>query len=433
MIFAEHLSRMWWSYVVIFIMLCLSAYFSASEIAFNTSNKMRLRHAAENGSSTARIAYHITQDFTTALSAILIGNNLANIAISTCTTLIVLDLFRDNVAIASTAATILVTVIILVFGEIIPKIVAVQVAEGFAKAVSIPLRALMIVTKPVVWVFSKMLTLLDRVWVKMGEQGPSVTEDDLETILETVEDEGVIDEERAELLQSALDFGDLQAYEILTPRVDMLSIDIEDDWAEILGTVYESSFSRIPVYEDTIDNIIGILHLNHFFKELVEKPQFDLRGILMPVNYVPRTMALDDVLATMKKRQCHMVIVADEYGGTMGCLTMEDVLEELVGDIWDESDEIEEEVVELAEDAYEVDGGMGIYDFLEEFDIDDRDFDDDNATVSGWAIEMLGDYPEVGASFDYENLTLTVKEMDSRRVARLAVKVNPLPEEEEED
>jgi len=353
-----------------------------------------------------------------------------NIASSSVATVIAVSLMGDEGAAIATAV---MTVLILTFGEIIPKIVAVQVAEGFAKAVSIPLRALMIVTKPVVWVFSKMLTLLDRVWVKMGEQGPSVTEDDLETILETVEDEGVIDEERAELLQSALDFGDLQAYEILTPRVDMLSIDIEDDWAEILGTVYESSFSRIPVYEDTIDNIIGILHLNHFFKELVEKPQFDLRGILMPVNYVPRTMALDDVLATMKKRQCHMVIVADEYGGTMGCLTMEDVLEELVGDIWDESDEIEEEVVELAEDAYEVDGGMGIYDFLEEFDIDDRDFDDDNATVSGWAIEMLGDYPEVGASFDYENLTLTVKEMDSRRVARLAVKVNPLPEEEEED
>ncbi|MBE5784755.1 MAG: HlyC/CorC family transporter [Clostridiales bacterium] len=418
------------SYLLIVLLIALSAFFSGSEISYASLNAMRMKNAAETGGKTTRLAYEILLAYDSALVTILIGNNLVNIASSSVATVIAVSLMGDEGAAIATAV---MTVLILTFGEIIPKIVAVQVAEGFAKAVSIPLRALMIVTKPVVWVFSKMLTLLDRVWVKMGEQGPSVTEDDLETILETVEDEGVIDEERAELLQSALDFGDLQAYEILTPRVDMLSIDIEDDWAEILGTVYESSFSRIPVYEDTIDNIIGILHLNHFFKELVEKPQFDLRGILMPVNYVPRTMALDDVLATMKKRQCHMVIVADEYGGTMGCLTMEDVLEELVGDIWDESDEIEEEVVELAEDAYEVDGGMGIYDFLEEFDIDDRDFDDDNATVSGWAIEMLGDYPEVGASFDYENLTLTVKEMDSRRVARLAVKVNPLPEEEEED
>lgn len=418
------------SYLLIVLLIILSAFFSGSEISYASLNAMRMKNAAETGSKTTKLAYKIFLAYDQALVTILIGNNLVNIASSSVATLIAVSLLGDEGAAIATA---IMTVLILTFGEIVPKIVAVQVAEGFAKAVAIPLRALMIVTKPIVWLFSKMLTLLDRIWAKMGEQGPSVTEDDLETILETVEDEGVIDEERAELLQSALDFGDVQAYEILTPRVDMLSIDIEDDWDEILETAYESSFSRIPVYEDTIDNIIGILHLNHFFKELVDKPQFDLRAILMPVNYVPRSMALDDVLATMKKRQCHMVIVTDEYGGTMGCLTMEDVLEELVGDIWDESDEIEEEVVELAEDAYEVDGGMGIYDFLEEFDIDDRDFDDDNATVSGWAIEMLGDYPEVGDSFEYENLTLTVKEMDNRRVACLSVKVNPLPEEEEED
>lgn len=165
----------------------------------------------------------------------------------------------------------------------------------------------------------------------------------------------------------------------------------------------------------------------------MDRPQFDLRSILMPVNFVHKTMPLDDVLAVMKTRQCHMVIVTDEYGGTMGCLTMEDVLEQLVGDIWDESDEIVDEFVQTGEDSYEADGNMRIYDFFEELDIDDRDFDDDNATLGGWAIEMLGDYPKVGDSFDYKNLTITVKKLQNLRVTRLAVQVRPLPPEEEEE
>lgn len=165
----------------------------------------------------------------------------------------------------------------------------------------------------------------------------------------------------------------------------------------------------------------------------MDRPQFDLRSILMPVNFVHKTMPLDDVLAVMKTRQCHMVIVTDEYGGTMGCLTMEDVLEQLVGDIWDESDEIVDEFVQTGEDSYEADGNMRIYDFFEELDIDDRDFDDDNATLGGWAIEMLGDYPKVGDSFNYKNLTITVKKLQNLRVTRLAVQVRPLPPEEEEE
>ena len=165
----------------------------------------------------------------------------------------------------------------------------------------------------------------------------------------------------------------------------------------------------------------------------MDRPQFDLRSILMPVNFVHKTMPLDDVLAVMKTRQCHMVIVTDEYGGTMGCLTMEDVLEQLVGDIWDESDEIVDEFVQTGDDSYEADGNMRIYDFFEELDIDDRDFDDDNATLGGWAIEMLGDYPKVGDSFDYKNLTITVKKLQNLRVTRLAVQVRPLPPEEEEE
>ncbi len=418
------------SYLLIILLIAFSAFFSGSEISYASLNRLRMKNAAETGGPAAKAAYWIYEAYDSALVTILIGNNLVNIASSSVATLIAVSLLGDDGAWVATAV---MTVLILTFGEIVPKIVAVQVSEGFAKAVALPLRAMMFVTKPIVWAFNKLLKLLDRIWARFGESGPSVTEDDLETIFETVEDEGVIDEDRAELLQSALDFDDVLAYEIITPRVDLLAIDIEDDWAEILQTAYDSPFSRIPVYEDTIDNIIGILHLNHFFKELVERPQFDLRGALMPVNFVHKTMPLNDVLAVMKKRQCHMVIVTDEYGGTMGCLTMEDVLEQLVGDIWDESDEIVDEFVQTGEDTYEADGDMRIYDFFEELDIDDRDFDDDNATLGGWAIEMLGDYPKAGDSFDYKNLTITVKKLQNLRVMRLAVQVHPLPPEEEEE
>ena len=418
------------SYLLIVLLIAFSAFFSGSEISYSSLNALRMKNAAESGGLAAKAAYWIYQAYDSALVTILIGNNLVNIASSSVATLIAVSLLGDEGAWAATAV---MTVLILTFGEIIPKIIAVQLPEGFAKFVALPLRVMMFITKPIVWVFNKLLMLLDRVWARFGESGPTVTEDDLETILETVEDEGVIDEDRAELLQSALDFGDVLAYEIITPRVDMLAIDIEDDWEEVLKTAYDSPYSRIPVYEDTIDNIIGILHLNHFFKELVEQPQFDLRSILMPVNFVHKTMPLDDVLTVMKKRQCHMVIVTDEYGGTMGCLTMEDVLEQLVGDIWDESDEIVDEFVQTGEDTYEADGDMRIYDFFEELDIDDRDFDDDNATLGGWAIEMLGDYPKVGDSFDYNNLTITVKKLQNLRVIRLAVQVHPLPPEEEEE
>ena len=418
------------SYLLIVLLIAFSAFFSGSEISYSSLNALRMKNAAESGGLAAKAAYWIYQAYDSALVTILIGNNLVNIASSSVATLIAVSLLGDEGAWAATAV---MTVLIHTFGEIIPKIIAVQLPEGFAKFVALPLRVMMFITKPIVWVFNKLLMLLDRVWARFGESGPTVTEDDLETILETVEDEGVIDEDRAELLQSALDFGDVLAYEIITPRVDMLAIDIEDDWEEVLKTAYDSPYSRIPVYEDTIDNIIGILHLNHFFKELVEQPQFDLRSILMPVNFVHKTMPLDDVLTVMKKRQCHMVIVTDEYGGTMGCLTMEDVLEQLVGDIWDESDEIVDEFVQTGEDTYEADGDMRIYDFFEELDIDDRDFDDDNATLGGWAIEMLGDYPKVGDSFDYKNLTITVKKLQNLRVIRLAVQVHPLPPEEEEE
>ena len=423
-----------WDYIAIVIFIIFSAFFSGSEIAYASVNELRLKKAAEaeGGSRLSKLAYGIYSRYDDALITILIGNNLVNIASSSVATVIAISTMGDDGAWVATAV---MTVIILTFGEIVPKIVAVESSFAFTHIAAIPLKILMIVTFPIVWVIEKTLGLFDRLFKKADDNASSaITEDDLETIIDTVEDEGVIDEDKAELLQSALDFDGVLAYEIITPRVDMLTIDIEDSFDEILETANSSSYTRLPVYEDTVDNIIGILHLNHFYKKLADDPEsFDIRQILMPVNFVHKTMPLDDVLKEMKRRQCHMVIVTDEYGGTMGCLTMEDVLEQLVGDIWDETDEIEPEFVQTGDDTYEVDGDMRIEDFFDELDIDDRDFDDDNTTVGGWAIEMLGDYPKVGDMFEYKNLTVTVKKLQNLRVVRVGVKVWPVKKEDEEE
>jgi len=232
-------------------------------------------------------------------------------------------------------------------------------------------------------------------------------------------------------LQSAFDFDEVQAYEIITPRVDMIAINADGDRNEMLELLLDSMYTRVPVYRDTIDNIIGILHVNLVIRELTEDPDADILGSLMEPVFVHKTMPLDDVLRMMRVKRSHLVVVTDEYGGVMGILTMEDVMEQLVGDIWDENDEIEPEVVELSDGTLVIDGDMRIEDFFDEVEFDDRDFDDDNATVGGFVVEQLGRYAEPGDEVAYENLAFTVLETDNRRIERLKVEV--LPEEEETD
>ena len=416
--------------IIIVVCLICSAFFSASEIAYASAGEVRLRCAAEEkGSLAARLALKIHGDYDKALATILIGNNLVNIASESVATVIVISLLGESQA---WVATIAMTVLVLIFGEIIPKVVAKTMPETFATLFAIPLRGLAILTKPLVFLVDCSLKLVSLLWKSKVEETPSVTEEELETIIDTVENEGVIDEDKCELIQSVFDFGDVQAYEIITPRVDMLSIDIESTHEEMVEIILNSSYSRIPFYEDTPDHIVGVLHLNVALKELVEDPNADLTALLMPTVYVHKTMPLDDVLSTMRREHSHMAVVTDEYGGVMGLLTMEDVLEQLVGDIWDESDEIEPEIVELCEGRFEIDGDMRIEDFFSEVDFDDRDFDDDNTTVGGFVVELLGHYAEVGDVVTYENIEFTILEVEERRVIKLNVQVTtPEPEAEE--
>lgn len=425
---------MTWAYIVIVVMVCLSAYFSASEIAFNTSNKMRLRRAAENGSKTAQLAYNISERFTTALSAILIGNNLANIAVSTCTTLIVLQLFPDHVGVASTVATVVVTVVILICGEIVPKVLAKQHADVVVRWVAIPTRILTIILSPLVGIVMALLFVLRKLWGKdRSEDDPTVTEQELVSIIDTVEEEGVIDEEQGELLQSTLEFPDTTVEEIMTPRIDVTAIDIDDEEKMRAIISDATQFSRLPVYEDSIDNIIGVLSLTRYQKAMLDEEKPNIRALMLKPCKLHKTMKLPAALAHLREQKVHLAIVIDEFGGTLGVVTMEDILEELVGDIWDDTDVIVTECVATGENTYEVTGDMNIEDCFEEIGFHaPEDFTCEYITMGGWAIEMLEADPHVGDSFSYRNLFIIVAGMDEERVTTLTVHVEPLPEEEEE-
>ena len=435
MTFAEHFANMWWAYVVIFVMICFSAYFSASEIAFNSANKMRLRKASDSGCKTAKIAYCICDKFTTSLSAILIGNNLANIAVSTCTTLIVMNLFKDNVALASTIATILVTVVILIFGEIVPKVLSKQNADVVVRIVAIPTRILTVILSPFVFIVMAILFVLRKMWgCDHKDDEPTVTEEELVSIIDTIEEEGVIDEDQGELLQSTLDFSDTTIEKIMTPRIDVTAIDIDDEEEKIAALLSDSTqFSRLPVYEDSIDNIVGILSLTRYYKATLDEEKPDIRSMLLKPCKLHKTMKLPAALAKLRETKMHLAVVIDEYGGTLGIVTMEDILEELVGDIWDDTDVIITECIATGENTYEVMGEMNIDDFFEEVEFTKpEDFSCEYSTMAGWAIQMLDADPHVGDSYRYENLFVIVAQMDEERVTKLTILVEELKSEEEE-
>ncbi len=430
--------------LVIFIMVLFSAFFSASEISFNASNKMRLKKSAEAGSKTAALAYKISENFTSALSAILIGNNLANIAASTAATVITMTLLlrveSTSDSLASLIATLVMTFIILIFGEIVPKIIAKNNADTTVLWFAYPICILTYVLYPIVWLVMGLVKLLSKIWGKDSDEGPTVTEEELSSIIDTVEEEGVIDEDQSDLLQSTLEFRDTTVEEIMTPRIDMLAFDILDTPDEIQKVIESSHFSRIPVYEDSIDNIIGILYLNHYYRQAIDTPVLStdaIRSLLMEPCFLHKTMKLPAALTVLRERKTHIAIIVDEFGGTLGIVTMEDILEELVGDIWDESDEIVPEFVKTGENTYEVSGDMNIDDFFSEIEYEPRDFECEYTTMGGWAIERLNADPHVGDSFTDEDETHTmvvvVSEMDDMRVTKLTILVKPRQSDEESD
>lgn len=413
------------------LLLCVigSNYFSSSEMAYSSCNRMRLESARDGGSKKAAIAVKIIDRFDDTLSAILIGNNLVNIAASSIGSVLVILVAGDDRY--AWVSTVVITVLIVIFGETMPKIIAKNSANRIALSHARFIRALTIVLMPLIWVVVGLVRLLTA-----GLKGEETSSDEdaaameLSSIIETAEDEDVLDEDRSELVQAAIEFSDVMAYEVMTARVDVVALDIDDDWNELLATIESAPYSRIPVYEDSIDNVIGVLYLNHFLKALTDEKNPDIRSMLMPPCYVYKTMKMPAVLSELRRAKQHLAVVTDEYGGTLGVLSMEDVLEQLVGEIWDDTDEVEEEIVERPDGQYELDGDMVISDFLELVGIKEKDFEADSETVGGWTIEMFGAFPKLGDSFRYEDMSVTVLEMDGLRVEKVLVKKLP-PEEEQ--
>ena len=417
---------------VILLLLFCSAFFSGTESAFACSNKLRLKSAAEKGDRRASTAEYILDHFGVSISTILLSNNLVNILASTLGTLIAAMLISSE-SLAQTAATVVITLLLLIFGEIFPKIIAAQFADRVVLATAPILRTVMRIFYPVVFVVDWMLQKLSPLWTPK-EEAPTVTQEELVTIVDEMEESGEFTEEEGELVRASIEFADLTAKDVLTHRVDTLAFDIEDSPQSLLADRDLLEFSRFPVYEENLDHIIGILSAQRFVEACFEQgvENIDVRSLMTPPVYVHMTRAIASILEEMREKHCEMVVVLDEYGGTLGILTVEDIVEEIVGDIFDETDVFESDFVKRI-DGYDVDGSMNLYDFFDLIELAEGTVESEYNTAGGWATEMLDKLPEEGDRFEFENYTVTILRVDAMRVERLLVHVHPKAEKEDDD
>lgn len=410
-------------YILVILLIALSAFFSATETAFSSVNRIRLKNYAGEGNKRAAKTLKIAEDFDRALSAILIGNNIVNIASASIGTLIFSNLMGDGPA-AVTASTVVMTVVVLIFGEVLPKSMAKENAEQFSLSVTPVLSAIIFILTP----FTAMLVGLKKVvtrWFRNDRKNPSVTEEELKYIIEEIEDEGVLEEQESELVQSALDFDEITVGEILTPRVDVVALNIDDSPEKILSVFQNDNHSRLPVYEKSIDSIIGILNARTFYNAYLKNQHLDIRTLIQDTVFVPPTKKISVLLKELQREKLQLAVVVDQYGGTIGIITVEDILEELVGEIWDENEDAVEDMLPIGENQFEVNGDMNVYDMLEELELDYPQFKSSSNSVSGWAFETFEHIPEIGESFTYEDLTVTVKELEEQRITKLVVTVSP--------
>jgi len=408
---------------VAMIVLCImfSAYFSATETAFSSLNKTRLKTMVEKGNKKAERAYNLSENYDKLISTILIGNNIVNIAGASLGTVLFVHLYGDMGATISTAV---ITVAVLIFGEISPKSIAKDCPEKFAMFSAPLISALIFICTPLNFLF----TLWKRFIAKLLrlEESAGMSSEELIMLVEEVQQEGTLDDDESDLIKNAIEFNDRKAEDILTHRVDLEAVPNDADKMEIAKVFSETKFSRLLVYEENIDNIVGVINQKDFYVEggITKK---DIKDITTPPLFIQKSEKINDLLKILQKHKSHIAVVVDEYGGTLGIVTMEDILEELVGEIWDEHDEVEEEFVELSETTFSVDGSYNLEDFCQHFDIEVEETD--SISVGGWAMEMLGKVPDKNDSFSYENLVLTVSEIDSHRVTRIKVEITE-PEED---
>lgn len=380
--------------ILIIVLVICSAFFSSSETAFSSINKIRLKNYASQGNKKAQIALDIADNYDKALTTILIGNNIVNIASSSLATVVFTEMFgAGGVGIA----TFVMTISILIFGEITPKILANENAEKFALAFAPIISFLMILLKPIVWLFSQLKNLLGKFYAK--SEGPSVTEDELKYIIEEIEEQGVLEEQESNLVRSALDFDDITVNNILTPRVKVVAIDIHTPLDEVREMFFSEMYSRVPVYEKTIDNIIGVINQKDFFL-MENQDKKDISSIVQDVLHISELKLISEALKEMQVAKSHIAIVMDQYGGTKGIITLEDIVEQLVGEIYDENDEVESQISKISQTAYEISGELTIYELLKHLELPDDCIKTNATTVNGWITEIFGHIPN-----DNESIT----------------------------
>ncbi len=401
------------------VCLILSGYFSASETAFSTVNEIRLKNLANEGNKKAAKVLKIVENYDAMISAVLVGNNIVNIAGTSIATVLFIRIYGD---IGATVSTVFTTIVVLIFGEITPKALAKEAPEKYTMATVSSLKFVMAVLSPIVGLFGLWKKLLKNVFKLDNED--TITEGEFLTMVEEAEQDGGIDASDSELIKSVIEFNDQDAGDILTPRVDVIAVSVSDTTDEIKEVFEKNEYSRLPVYEEDIDDIIGFIHQRDFYTYVLSGEK-SVKDILNPVMYVAPVTKISKILAELQKKHIHIAVVTDEFGGTDGIITMEDILEELVGEIYDEHDEEIQLFEKIGKNEYRVICNTDIEDMFEFLSVD---FETESNTVSGWILEQLGKIPEVGDTFDYENLHVEVTKTDSRRVVE--IKVTVLEEEE---
>lgn len=408
--------------IFIAVLIMMSAYFSASETAFFSMNKIRMKSMASNGNKRAKLVLKLAEDYDKLLSTLLIGNNIVNIGSSALATVMFVKWLGNSGASASTAV---MTVIVLIFGEITPKSMAKNSPESFAMFSAPILRVINIILSPLNFIFSGWQKLVHKLFKSQDDRG--VTEEELLTMVEEAQNDGGIDSHESELIRNAIEFNDIEVVDIHTNRVDVVAIDIEDSNEKVAKVFRENGYTRLPVYKDSIDNIIGILNQKDFNNAVNDGLTVE-QVMSEPVFVIP-SMKISQLLTLLQKEKSHMAVIIDEYGGTVGIVTLEDILEELVGEIWDEHDEVVESIVKLGENKYKVLCNSNLDNLFDMFGLKN---DYDISTVGGWVVEKFERIPDEGDSFRYENLRVVVTKRDSRHVNEITVEVlDPQPAEDE--
>ena len=408
----------------ILTMMVFSALFSSTETAYSSVNKLRLKNYESQGSKKAGKALKLANRFDDVLTAVLIGNNIVNIACSSISTLLFVSIFGSKGAGISTAV---ITVLVLVFCEVLPKSYAKKNSEKLALAFASPLSALVTVLKPLVVIFNKLSSL-----VAKEDNSPSVTEDELKYMIDEIEEQGVIEEQESELVKSALEFDETAVSEILIPRVKVVGVEAGASIAEIKELFSSEMYSRLPVYEKSLDNIIGIITNKAFFKMLVEGRE-DVASLIQEVPHVAESALISEAMRSMQRAKVHLAVVTDQYGGTEGIITLEDIIEELVGEIYDEDDEIVPSIIRLAEGKYEVAGDMSVSDMLEQLGLDEDLVHTDYTSVGGWVTEVMEHIPEEGQSAESGCFRLTASKVTEQTVEKVIVELLTEPDNDDEE